>query len=66
MTTTELIKLLERMEKGVSGRSREIRIYKRNKRGKFFILMDESEYIEVASTGEGCAGAEISLFITKK
>lgn len=57
MTTTELIALLKRVEHGASGRSREISL-----------MLDDnfvsSPNIEIYSTGDGCAGAELCLEIT--
>lgn len=63
MTTTELINLLQKVEKGVSDRSREITIYKEDETGELTSLMKEKDLIEILSTGDGCAGAEISLII---
>lgn len=63
MTTTELIKLLQNVEKGASGRSREISIYTENINGEEICIMKESDTIEINSTGDGCAGAELSLII---
>jgi hypothetical protein len=63
MTTTELIELLQKTEKGASGRSREIRIYTEDENGDLISLMQESDSIDILSTGDGCAGAEISLII---
>lgn len=63
MTTTELINLLQNSEKGASNRSREIRIYTKGENGELIPVMNESDSIEVLSTGDGCAGAEISLII---
>ena len=60
MTTTELIELLQKIEKGASGRSREISLY----------IGDgcEAEYISnpkivLSGTGEGVCGAEVVLRI---
>jgi len=63
MTTTELIKLLQRVEKGASGRSREIRIYTENKEGEIFEVLNEEGTVRILSTGDGCAGAELSLVL---
>ncbi len=63
MTTTELIKLLQKLEKAASGASREITIYKEDETGELVSLMKESDTIEFLSSGDGCAGAELSLFI---
>ena len=56
MTTTELIKLLKSIEKGASGKSTEIN----------FRINDEvifSPDIKISGTGDGCAGAEVTLDI---
>lgn len=63
MNTTELIKLLQKLEKGASGRSRKISIYKKDETGELVSLMKESDTIEFLSSGDGCAGAELSLII---
>lgn len=63
MTTTDLIKLLQKLEKGASGASREITIYKEDETGELVSLMKESDTIEFLSSGDGCAGAELSLII---
>ena len=54
MTTTELIKLLQSVEKGVSGRSREISF----EIGDAFIYEPD---IKISSTGDGICGAEVTL-----
>mgnify|MGYP000385942443 CR=1 FL=1 len=59
MTTTELIKLLQSVEFGASGRSREISFYV----GEEFIFEPE---IKISSTGDGCAGADLCLKIEYK
>lgn len=59
MNTTELIKLLQKYEKGASGRSREISFQIKGTRKSF---IPESE-VTVIGTGDGCAGAEICLEI---
>ena len=59
MTTTELVKLLQSIEKGASGRSREIS----------FVINDEEifePYIKIIGTGDGIAGAEVTLRILEK
>ncbi len=61
MTTTELIKMLQMIEKGASGRSREISIYYTDKKGRMKFKSDPT--FEIASTGDGCAGAEVTLLI---
>ena len=59
MNTTELIERMKQLEYGASGRPREIsfRIPRRN--GKHIYL--SSPEIHVDSTGDGIAGAEITL-----
>lgn len=59
MTTTELIKLLQSIEKGASGRSREISF----KIGDDFIF---EPIIKISGTGDGCCGAEVNLEIIEK
>ncbi len=59
MTTTELIKLLKRIEFGASGRAREIS-FKVPSKAKTFIYEPN---IEVNSTGDGICGAEVTLKI---
>lgn len=56
MTTTELIKLLQSVEKGASDRSREISF----KIGDVFMYEPD---IEISSTGDGICGAEVTLSI---
>jgi hypothetical protein len=64
MTTTDLIKLLQSVEKGASGRSREIRISTQNKNGAIKnTVLKETDTLEIVSTGDGIAGAELSLVI---
>jgi hypothetical protein len=66
MNTTQLIKLLQSVEKGASGRSREISIYSQNKKKHLKkLVLSESDHIEIHSTGDGCSGAEVSLCIVK-
>lgn len=59
MTTTELIKLLQSIEKGASGRSREVSF----KIGDEFIF---EPIIKISGTGDGCCGAEVTLEIIKE
>lgn len=54
MTTTELIKLLQSIEKGASGRSREISF----EIGDVFMYKPD---IKISSTGDGICGAEVTL-----
>ncbi len=61
MTTTELIKMLQSIEKGASGRSREISIYYTDINGCMKFKADPT--FEITSTGDGCAGAEVTLLI---
>jgi hypothetical protein len=56
MNTTELIKMLQKVEHGVSGRARTVNF---EVNGKF---ISEPE-IKIAGTGDGCAGAELMLSI---
>lgn len=58
MTTTELINLLRSIEKGASGRSREISF----KVGRTHIFEPN---ITINSTGDGICGAEVCLEIIK-
>ncbi len=58
MTTTDLIKLLMTFEFGASGRSREISIYMEGE-----MIMSEEGTLVLSSTGDGCAGAEMTLEI---
>jgi len=60
MNTTELIEILKRLEKGASGRSREISF---SIKGEYEHFMGDP-IIEVSSTGDGCAGAEICFLVT--
>ena len=67
MKTTELIELLQSVEFGASGRSREITIrsiYKNGNTGRKKIL-SESDILEIRMTGDGCCGAELMLGIVK-
>ncbi len=57
MTTSELIKELKRIEFGASGRPREISFQVPSK-AKAFIY---EPIIKVSSTGDGIAGAEVTL-----
>lgn len=67
MTTTELIKLLQQVEKGASGRSREISIYTQNKKGVLKkAILKETDRLEIISTGDGWLGAELSFVIKGK
>ena len=63
MTTTDLIKLLQQVEKGASGRSREISISFKMKSGQIVKILDENGDISILSTGDGIAGAELSLIL---
>jgi hypothetical protein len=58
MTTTDLIKLLQKVEFGASGRPREItfRSYNRLENG-----FDYWKSIEIIGSGDGIAGAELKL-----
>lgn len=67
MTTTELIALLQQIEKGATGRSREISISVKSKNG--VVLKDNESLflgnakIKINGTGDGVAGAEVNLII---
>lgn len=61
MTTTDLTKIWQRIEKGASGRSREISFTIKNENGLRSIYAPK---IELKSTGDGIAGAECSFLIT--
>lgn len=64
MTTTALIELLKKVEKGASGRSREITIYTQTNSGKSKkAVLRERDVLEISGTGDGCLGAELSLVI---
>ena len=54
MTTTELIKLLQSVEKGASGRSQEISF----EIGDVFMYEPD---IKISSIGDGICGAEVTL-----
>lgn len=58
MDTTELIKLLQSVEHGASGRAREISFYV----GDEYI---PNPTIKIHSTGDGIASAELTLLIEK-
>lgn len=66
MTTTELIKILQKVEKGTSGRSRNISISRIDDNGELVNVVNESDILTIASTGDGCAGAELNLVINYK
>ena len=59
MTTTELIELLKSVEFGTSGRPREISISFNS--GEVFF---SNPKLNIAGTGDGVAGAELTLEIT--
>jgi hypothetical protein len=61
MTTTQLIEVLKKIEFGASGRAREISIRIPRKNGKH-LWISESD-IKVTGTGDGIAGAEVTLEI---
>ena len=66
MTITKLIELLKKVEYGASGRSREITIYTQKLTGELDkAILTELDNLEISSTGDGIAGAEISLVIKK-
>lgn len=59
MNTTELIELLKSVEFGASGRPREISISYNSEK----IFFPEPD-ISISGTGDGIAGAELSLELT--
>jgi len=59
MTTTELIELLKGVEFGASGRAREISVDFVDNKDKSMFFYEPK--IEIDSTGDGVAGAELSL-----
>lgn len=61
MTTTELIDLLQKIEKGASGRSREISVSVKKENGEVKFI--GSPIITLVSTGDGVAGAQVHLMI---
>jgi hypothetical protein len=61
MTTTELIELLKSLEKGASGRSREISIVFESKNGKRKFIAEPE--ITFDGSGDGIAGAELTLSV---
>lgn len=66
MTTTDLIKTLQSVERGASGRPREISIIIKNDEflGKDVFIPDPE--ISISSTGDGCAGSELCLHLRAK
>jgi hypothetical protein len=63
MTTTELIKLLKSIEFGASGRPREITFWFE---GGPKVNTYSFKSLELSSTGDGVAGAEVSFNLTQK
>ena len=61
MTTTELIAMLRQFERGASGRARCISMYVETN-GESVYISDPS--IKLIGTGDGCAGAEITLEVS--
>ena len=66
MTTSDLIRLLEKHEYGASGRPREITIYIKDKDGKTLKALSEKETMKFYSSGDGVAGAELSLEVIRE
>ena len=60
MTTTELIELLKSVEFGASGRPREISFSVKDDSLKEDLYLSDPE-IKINSTGDGIAGAELTL-----
>jgi len=72
MTTTELIAILQQIEKGASGRSRVISFTLKSRRevvSKDIVLKDVEKLflgnatVKINGTGDGVAGAEVNLII---
>ena len=63
MNTTEMIELLKSVEKGASGRSREISFEIPPALKDAYIHEPD---ITIGSTGDGCAGAELCLRIREE
>ena len=61
MTTTELIKLLQSIERGSSGRSREVSFSLDYSDGPLYIHEPD---ISINSTGDGIAGAQVCFDLT--
>jgi len=65
MTTTQLIKLLQTVEFGASGRPREISLSVFDRKDEDFQLFFSEPEILINSTGDGIAGAELGLMFYK-
>jgi hypothetical protein len=63
MTTTELIKLLQSVENGTDGTSREIIIYKKDKECGLESIISKDKKLEILSTCDGYWGSILSLII---
>lgn len=63
MTTTELIKLLKQFEHGTSGRPREVSLVIETNSDKCFLA---EPHITFNGSGDGVAGAELSLLVCAK
>ena len=61
MTTTDLIKVLKKIEFSASGRPREISFLISDKKEKFIYCPN----ITLDSTGDGVCGSEVTLKIEK-
>lgn len=59
MTTTKLVDLLMSVERGASGRSRDINMYIKDQNDKRVFITDLE--IEIANTSDGVAGAQLTL-----
>lgn len=62
MTTTDLIELLQRMEKGASNRSREISLILRNTKTEEELFVSSPD-IEISSAGDGTTAVGLTLLV---
>jgi hypothetical protein len=66
MTTSDLIRLLEKYEYGGSGRARALTISVKDKDGNYQSVLSENQTLIIESSGDGVAGAELGLKIVKQ
>ena len=66
MTTSDLIRLLEKNEYGISGRARELTISIKDSKGERKTILSEKHTLVIESSGDGVAGAELELKIVKE
>lgn len=66
MTTSELIRLLQKHEYGSSGRARTLSISVKDKRENYKTVFSEKHILVFMGSGDGVAGAELELEITNK